>query len=185
VKKPGRPATAQFDSGHTAIATITAMPAPDTQQTALTRKMIVVAMHALPNSLGLRRSAQRKARGFLYAPVFVHWWQNSHTSLQNAAIARRPPFAGLFSLMPTLHQLRQCRADLLDRAFDRRALRRAHSGGGFAAREGTAGYEGPVVADDPVARRPRSGPPRWAPAGNLGRVRRRGHPGRSRGPRGR
>jgi hypothetical protein len=80
VKKLGRPATAQFDSGHTAMATMTAMPAPDTQQTALIRKMIVVAMHALPNSPGLRRSAPRKARGFLYARVFVHWWQNSHTS---------------------------------------------------------------------------------------------------------
>jgi hypothetical protein len=55
------PRCRQFDSGHTAMATMTAMPAPDTQQTALTRKMIVVAMHALPNSLGFRRSAPKKA----------------------------------------------------------------------------------------------------------------------------
>jgi len=58
----------QFDWGHTAMATTTAMPTPDTPQTALTRKMIAVAMHALPNSLGLRRSAQPHC-GFVRACV--------------------------------------------------------------------------------------------------------------------
>jgi hypothetical protein len=43
----------QFDSGHTTIATETATPAPHTPQTALTSKMIAVAMHALPSSLAL------------------------------------------------------------------------------------------------------------------------------------
>jgi hypothetical protein len=43
-----------FDSGHTIKATATAMAAPHMPQTALTRKMIAVAMHALPGS-ALRR----------------------------------------------------------------------------------------------------------------------------------
>jgi hypothetical protein len=63
------------------MATAMAMPAPHTPQIALTRKMIAVAMHALPSSPGLPVFSAKKSAllRIYYTPAWRHWWQNSHT----------------------------------------------------------------------------------------------------------
>jgi len=65
------------------MATPMAMPAPHTPQIALTRKMIAVAMHALPSSLGFAGVLCQMPTTWIYCTrARRHWWQNSHTQLQ-------------------------------------------------------------------------------------------------------
>jgi hypothetical protein len=72
-----------FDFGQTTKATATAMPAPHTPQTTLTKKMIAVAMHALPGSPGLPSVSAKKDAPLEdllheWTPV---WWPKLYCSL--------------------------------------------------------------------------------------------------------